>query len=189
MQVDKKNIPVVIVSALMFMFAGCTQIEESTNAILNPSSTKQNYTETPKRFQEPDPKNGSVVNSAVELSKKYAELSEEKSALQEKNMGLTTENSLLKEKLSALEPQLEQAKKELTEANDLLIEMRIELNNWKTNIIGFREEMRDADKTQLEALLKILTVLGGEAKDDNSTGQEQDSIAQQQIKQSESEQK
>ena len=81
--------------------------------------------------------------------------------------------------------ELEQAKKELAEANDLLIEMRIELNNWKSNIIGFRDEMRDADKYQLEALLKILKVLGGEVNTDKSQGQGQDSNAQPQIGQSE----
>jgi len=45
-----------------------------------------------------------------------------------------------------------------------MIEMRIELNNWKTNILGFREEMRDADTAQLQALLRILNILGGEIK-------------------------
>jgi hypothetical protein len=40
--------------------------------------------------------------------------------------------------------------------------MRIELNEWKTNILGFRDEMRNADKAQLQALMKILEALGGE---------------------------
>jgi hypothetical protein len=43
-----------------------------------------------------------------------------------------------------------------------LIEMLSELNNWKNNILGFRGEMREAAKAQLEALLKVLEVLGGE---------------------------
>ena len=42
--------------------------------------------------------------------------------------------------------------------------MRIELNNWKIDILGFRDEIRDAETAQLEALLKILKVLGGEVK-------------------------
>ena len=70
--------------------------------------------------------------------------------------------------LVTLEPKLQQTQKELAEANDLLIEMRIELNNWKTDILGFRAEMRDAEKTQLEALLKILNVLGGEVKPESA---------------------
>ena len=39
-----------------------------------------------------------------------------------------------------------------------------ELSNSKTDILGFRDELRDADKAQLEALLKILKALGGEVK-------------------------
>jgi hypothetical protein len=40
--------------------------------------------------------------------------------------------------------------------------MIVELNNWKADVIGFRQEMRSAEKAQLEALLKILQILGGE---------------------------
>ena len=57
------------------------------------------------------------------------------------------------------------------QANDLLIEMRIELNNWKTNILGFRDEMRDAEKEQLKALIRILTVLGGEIEPQSELAQ------------------
>jgi hypothetical protein len=53
--------------------------------------------------------------------------------------------------------------------------MRIELNNWKTNILGFRDEMRDADKTQLQALLRILKALGGEVNPEVSSRQDSDS--------------
>jgi hypothetical protein len=50
----------------------------------------------------------------------------------------------------------------LSEANGLLIEMRVELNNWKSDILGFRDEMRNAETAQLETLLRILKVLGGQ---------------------------
>ena len=59
---------------------------------------------------------------------------------------------------------MEQTRKELAETTELVIDMRIELNNWKTDILGFRDEIRTAEKTQLEALLKILTILGGEVQ-------------------------
>lgn len=181
MQVEKKIFSVMIVSALTLLFAGCPQIEKPAKVILKPYPTKQQQgTAMPKRFQVSDPKEKTIVNSAIELSKKYADLSEEKSVLHQKNLELTTDNKQLKQKVATLEPQLEQAKKELAEANDLLIEMRIELNNWKTNIIGFRNEIRDSDKTQLEALLKILKALGGEIKNEKSQEQQQDSIAQSQ---------
>jgi outer membrane murein-binding lipoprotein Lpp len=181
MQADKKILSVMIVSALTLLFAGCSQIGESAKVIFNPdAATQQQSTASPKRFQESDPQKKTVVNSAIELSEKYAALSEEKIVLHQKNLELTTENKQLEQKVTALEPQLKQAKKELAEANDLLIEMRIELNNWKTNIIGFRDEIRDADKTQLEALLKILKVLGGEIKDENPKEPQQNSTTQSQ---------
>jgi hypothetical protein len=185
MQVDTKTLSVMIVSVLTLLFAGCSQIGESTKVSLNPNSTKQQQsTATPKRFQASDPQEKTVVNSAIELSKKCADLSEEKSVLHQENLKLTTENKQLKQKVAALEPQLKQLKKELAEANDLLITMTIELNNWKSNIIGFRNEIRDADEAQLEALLKILKVLGGKVKDEESQEQQQDSTTQPQNEQS-----
>ncbi|MHC4259038.1 MAG: hypothetical protein ACYSTF_01305 [Planctomycetota bacterium] len=105
-----------------------------------------------------------MAQSAIELSKKYAELSQEATVLRQKNQDFNAKNNQLKDQVAILEAQLQQAQKELTEANDLLIEMRIELNNWKTDVLGFRGEMRDAEKAQLQALLKILEVLGGEAQ-------------------------
>lgn len=98
----------------------------------------------------------------MELLEKHAELSKQATELERQNHSLMTENDRLKEQTTALDAESKQAQKELAEANDLLVDMRIELNNWKTNILGFRDEMREAESAQLEALLKILQILGGE---------------------------
>ena len=37
-----------------------------------------------------------------------------------------------------------------------------ELTNWKTNVLGFREEIRSAEQAQLDALHRVLKLLGGE---------------------------
>jgi len=121
-------------------------------------------TDVPKRFQEPGARGPTVVESAMELSEKYAKLSDEASSLREKIQNLTAENNRLKEQLTDTETRLQKAEKELTETNDLLVQMRIELNNWKVTILGFRNEMRDAQKAQLEAMMKILSALGAEVK-------------------------
>ena len=92
--------------------------------------------------------------------------------LRQQKEDFVAQNQQLKERVTALEGQLQQTEKELTEANDLLIEMRIELNNWKTDVLGFRNEMRDAETAQLEALLKILRVLGGEIQAASAEGGE-----------------
>jgi len=98
----------------------------------------------------------------MELSQRYAKLSEEAAVLKQQNKDLTETNQLLEEKVVALDTQLQQTQKELSEANDVVIAMQIELNSWKNDILGFRDEIRDAETAQLEALLKIITVLGGE---------------------------
>jgi septal ring factor EnvC (AmiA/AmiB activator) len=118
------------------------------------------------------PQSTNAVESAIELSTKYAKLSEEMTVMKEKNRALEADNKQLKDELIPSKAQLAQAQKELSEANDLLVEMRVELNNWKSNILGFRGEMRQADTAQLEALVKILTILGAEPdpnQDPNST--------------------
>ncbi len=115
-----------------------------------------------KRFPGPTLQGRTVVESAIELSEKYAKISEEALVLRERNQNLVDENRKFKEQSSRFEADLKKTQKELAEANDLLIEMRVELNNWKMDVLGFRNEIRQAETAQLEALLKILRVLGGE---------------------------
>jgi len=153
----------MLVTVLMLPSPGCTPDHNPDVAF----STKPDSTQSgaaAQRFQQSQPHGPSAVESAVQLSEKYAKLSEEAAALKQQKELLDAENARLKEQFNSASTELAQTKKELTEANDLLVEMRVELNNWKNNILGFRDEMRDADKAQLEALLKILKTLGGEIK-------------------------
>lgn len=155
-------------SALTLPLWGCSMAKLPPEVIISSGPIQQQQgsdsASLGKRFAHAEPQGQSAVNSAIELSKKYARLSEQATTLRQNNGELTTENRQLKEQLTSCQTQLQQTKKELDEANDLMLEMRIELNNWKTNIIGFRGEMREAEKAQLEALLKILKILGGEVK-------------------------
>ncbi len=104
----------------------------------------------------------SNVKSIIELSEKYTKLSKETVSLKQNNQQLGSENENLKENIITLEAKLTKANTELKQANELLMEMVVELNNWKANIIGFREEIRAAEITQLKALLDILKALGGQ---------------------------
>ena len=45
----------------------------------------------------------------------------------------------------------------------MLIEMKGELVSWKANVLGFRQEMQQAQAAQLLALGRVLKLLGGEA--------------------------
>jgi chromosome segregation ATPase len=160
MQANTKTAILAFAAPAILLLCGCSAQKQSA---IHPDDPLQKYwnENVAKRFLEPGSR-ATAADSAIQLSEKYATLSEDAAALRQQNQDLTARNQQLKEQTTALDAQIQQARKELAEANDLLIEMRIELNNWKSNILGFRDEMREAETAQLEALLKILNVLGGQ---------------------------
>ncbi|MDD5459981.1 MAG: hypothetical protein PHF37_11385, partial [Phycisphaerae bacterium] len=164
MKINKKINLLLAVAAFLFMVVGCQAQQKSAKADLNTDSGRQQTDAAQKRFQGTDSDGQTAVDAAIKLAQEYAALSDKTNQLQKNNQELAVENARLKDRIAALEPELQQTKKELDEANNLLIQMRIELNNWKSDILGFRDEIRQADKAQLQTLLKILEVLGGEIK-------------------------
>lgn len=167
MKSNKKTIFILISLMPIFLLSNCVSVQEPPKVAARPDSTEiQQSASVAKRFQESASQiqNPTVVASAMELSKKHVILSEQATVLRQQNRELIVQKQQLKDQVVALEAQLRQMQKELTEANDLLITMRIELNNWKVDILGFRDEIRNAETAQLEALFKILKVLGGEVK-------------------------
>ncbi len=178
MKTNKKTILILISLMPIFLLSNCVSVQEPLQAAARSDSTEiQQGASVAKRFQESAPQiqNPSVVASAMELSKKHVILSEQATVLRQQNSELIVQKQQLKDQVVALETQLQQTQKELTEANDLLFTMRIELNNWKVDILGFRNEIRNAETAQLEALLKILKVLGGEAKTKSARGEDKSS--------------
>jgi len=115
-----------------------------------------------RRFEAGRQEGADAVQSVLVWSQRYEELSLKNNLLREKNSEIRAENSELKQRADTLEMELEKTKQELAEANDFLQQMHVELNEWKGNVLGFRDEMRQAQKVQLEALAKILRVLGAE---------------------------
>ena len=165
---------ILVASSGCLEYAAPTEVQPAIQA--TQANGQQNEIEaTEKRFEESDLR-PTAVESAIQLSEKYAKLSEETAELKKQNEVLTEENRSLKDLLNQSRAQLTQTQKELEQANDLLIEMRIELNNWKTDILGFRQEMREADKAQLETLFKVLQVLGGEVKDESPQAEDTNSV-------------
>jgi chromosome segregation ATPase len=156
-------VTLLAVSCLGAVICGCNPPQRPARSMATEKDTsKPSNASSAKRFQDTPLEGRTAVESAIELSEKYARLSDQTIALREENQRLTSDNEALLQQISMLEAKLKQTQKELGEANDLLIEMLTELNNWKTNILGFRGEMREAAKAQLEALLKVLEILGGE---------------------------
>ena len=155
----------LLLAALILLASGCTgQVGRPRSIAAEPAPQPATGPTAAKRFQDTPLEGRTAVESAIELSEKYARLSDQTIALREENQRLVAENESLQQQIVTLEAKLRQTQKELGEANDLLIEMLTELNNWKTNILGFRGEMREAAKAQLEALLKVLEILGGETE-------------------------
>jgi chromosome segregation ATPase len=165
MKSDKKKILPLIFLVVALVLSGCQPVQQSAQ-VTGKTNSLESLQNDPvaKRFQESTPKNTTAVESAIELSDKYARLSEEAALLRQQYRDATMKNQQFGDQVDDLQARLDQTQKELSEANDLLIETRIELNNWKMDILGFRDEMRDAETAQLEALLKILKALGGEVE-------------------------
>ncbi len=145
--------------AATWIIAGCTSPPSRPD-----TAGAESGEATAQRFQETPSEGRTAVESAIELSEKYAKLSDQNATLRQENQRLGADNESLRQQVASLETRLKQTQKELGEANDLLIEMLTELNNWKSNILGFRGEMRQAAQAQLEALLKVLEILGGQAE-------------------------
>ena len=115
--------------------------------------------------------------SSVEWARRYEELSIGNNALRGTNNELKLKNSQLKRQIETLKSELEEIKKDMTEANDFLGQMHLELNKWKSDVLGFRQEIRQAQQAQMEALGKILRVLGAEPMDTSDTPEESSSDA------------
>jgi hypothetical protein len=172
MKTKQRIILSLILSLLISLPVGCTLTKEPGKLSIQPVSARQPETNVKQvssdavgnRFREPASQGQTPVESAIELSRKYARLSEEAAFMQQQNKDLIAKNRLFRDQNTALKAQLQQTQKELTEANELMIEMRIELNNWQNNVLGFRDEIRDAESAQLQALLSILKILGGDIK-------------------------
>jgi septal ring factor EnvC (AmiA/AmiB activator) len=159
-----------LVLVLLTIAAGCRVIEEriiyDSPPALAPAapvpSAPPGAEIIERRFVNPEAQSD-AVQSAVTWAKKYEQIVEQNTELREKHNLLVLQNGQLTRRVEEAAAELERTRKELNEANVFIQEMHVELNKWKTDVLGFREEMRLAQKAQLEALSRILQVLGAEA--------------------------
>jgi len=103
-----------------------------------------------------------AVESALVWSEKYARAVEEITRRDQENRRLADENRQLGQTIAGLRTELAQAQKELQDANGLLIDVRRANDRWKADVLGYRDEMRGAHLAELDALHKVLRLLGGE---------------------------
>jgi chromosome segregation ATPase len=177
MQTQKKIISLEVLLVSMFLLSGCSSPQKPEELAVEPVPIERQQNDSvAMRFQESNSASPTVVESAMKLSGQYARLSREAADLRQQNEDLTAKNQKLNEQIASLDAQLQQAHKELAEANSLLIDMRVELNNWKTDVLGFRNEMRDAETAQLETLLRILKVLGGQVTTESAKAKDASTV-------------
>ena len=157
---------------------GCITLEEQPQP---QSVTPSELPKTPqddsvaKRFQESEQKGPSAIETAIDMAKKHAMLSEQVVELRQQNKELATQNEKHEAQIEAANAKLLRTEKELKQANDMLISMQIELNNWKSDILGFRDEMRQADNAQIKALLDIFKTLSGDIQTENEVSADKSS--------------
>ena len=166
---------IVLVITIALLIAGCNYMDEAIEieAIEIPvvrhrkqsqsqSTPQQLPAETAMENRFADTTGIGSTENALMWSDKYDQLSEKFRELSEENITMTKERIALKKTIMDLEEQLSTTRLELDDANLFLQDMHKELTQWKGDVLGFRDEMRQSDSAQIQALTRILKVLGAE---------------------------
>ena len=103
-----------------------------------------------------------AVETAMELARQLAKNTEKADQLQKENERLKKKNETLMVQVARFQADLVQTQKELAEANAMLIEFRQELVQWKLHVLGKSKDIRDGQSAIIEALTRVLRLLGGE---------------------------
>jgi hypothetical protein len=108
------------------------------------------------------PEGPTPVEQALELSRKLKQATDDLDRARKENKDLIDRNAPLTMQAAQATVELKQARKALDEAEAMLKEMQAELVKWKADVLGYRDEMRTAQTAQIEALRRILRLLGAE---------------------------
>ena len=157
-----KIVLLITAAAALTAISGCEESETLSKVKLTQQQPELKEAQAAANKFHNSSVSSTPVESAIELSKKYSKLCDDYEAEMQKNKELLVVNESREKRLAEYKSELDKATKELKEANQLLVDMRIELTNWKMDVLGFREEMRNADIAQLQALYKILKILGAD---------------------------
>jgi len=159
----------VVVLCVTVGLGGCAG--QGPADISHPSTTQTSDTPA-KRFQEPEASSSTLIESAVELSDKYAKLSTKAAELQQLNQDLQHENGQLKLRIETLETQAKQLEAQLEDSDRVIMKLNGELQMWTKDILGFRSDMRAAATAQINALMKIMSAIGVDGAADDLVSEE-----------------
>jgi len=157
----KRIVPVALAVALAA--SGCSFGTRRDEPAEGPPATDQaTYLKETAVAPDSQTETPTAVESALVWSEKYAKAVEEITRAQQENRRLADENRQLGQTIAGLQAELAQAQKELQDANSLLIDVRRANDKWKSDVLGYRDEMRSAHLVELDALHKVLRLLGGD---------------------------
>ena len=90
MQTDKKTILLPILLLAILWLSGCSSVQKPMEVTTEPNPYEKfaSQQQVANRFQESAQQNPTAVESAIELSEKYARLSEEAVSLRQHNQDL-----------------------------------------------------------------------------------------------------
>jgi cell division protein FtsB len=150
--------------------AGCQSLNEK---VIPPSdgepvksepvmTVQQSADSMERRFSDTAETKMDAVQVITTWSQRYDELSRQTEQLRESNTKMTLENAHLAQEIEKLKTELQQCRRDMEQSNAVLEQAHVELSKWKADVLGFRDEIRQAQSAQLSALTKILRVLGAE---------------------------
>lgn len=157
-----KNLTITIFVSLIMLQLGCTIVDRAIPPQSYQPAAAPTVETMENRFSESKEADTNAVESALMWSNKYEELLVKIEKLRDDNSKLSISNTNLKHDTQKLQDELDRTKAELKDANEFLQEMNLQLSKWKGDVLGFRDEMRNAQATQLEALKQIMKILGAE---------------------------
>jgi len=160
-----RTVTAVAVAAL-FLAPGCGQMFRPDGRVASsaaaPATAGAPYLQKVGVAKEGDTPIPTAIENALVLQEKYARALEDLGREQQRTRELGDQNQKLSQNSTKLQADLAKAQQELAEANGLLMQMRGELEKWKADVLGFRDESRRVHEVELEALTKVLTLLGAE---------------------------
>jgi chromosome segregation ATPase len=153
----------------MAVIAGCQLFNEKvippSNELTQPEpvmTVQQSSSSMERRFSDTTETKVDAVQIITTWSQRYDDLARQTEQLRESNTKLTLDNASLQQEVAKLKIDLQQCRSDFEQSNAVLVQAHQELSKWKADVLGFRDEIRQAQAAQLSATTKILKVLGAE---------------------------
>lgn len=146
------------------MLIGC---DDNGNAFRRPKFPQRNRPAQEARHIENDTITSdagghTAVESAMQWAEKYAQAAKELIVANKRLQEMEKEQKALQTRLAKAQSENEALKREIRDANAMLAAMKTELKEWRNNVLGFRNEILASQKAQLQAMQRIMHLLGGE---------------------------